>query len=125
VIFDTDVLIFVFRGNRRAARLVDRAEARSISIVTYMELLQGARSKSEQRGVRAFLVQTGFATLPLTETIGQRAATYMEEHALGGGLFMADALIAATAVEHALTLSTANAKHFRAVRDLSLKVLRP
>ena len=36
-----------------------------------------------------------------------------------------DALIAATAVEHGLTLCTGNDKHFRPVKDIAMKVFRP
>jgi predicted nucleic acid-binding protein len=38
---------------------------------------------------------------------------------------MGDALIAATAVEHHLILCTSNRKHYRPVRDLEIKALRP
>ena len=35
------------------------------------------------------------------------------------------ALVAATATEHALTLCTANGKHFSPIRDLNMKVFKP
>jgi predicted nucleic acid-binding protein len=41
------------------------------------------------------------------------------------GLQIPDALIAATALERGEALATANARYFRAVAKLQLKVLRP
>jgi len=125
MLFDTDVLIWVFRGSRPAARLVDGAEERAISVVTYMELMQGTRSKREAQSIKGFLADFGFQMLPLTENIGHRAAIYIEEYSLKGSLCMADALIAATAVEHRVILCTANQKHYRPIHDLEMKALRP
>jgi predicted nucleic acid-binding protein len=125
MLFDTDVLIWVQRGNRRAASLIDRTPARQISVQTYMELLQGARSRVQHQTIKDFLSECGFAVLPLSENIGHRASIYMEEYALSSGLRAGDALIAATAVEHNLVLGTANRKHFRNIRDLRLRVFRP
>jgi len=42
MIFDTDILIWVQRGNEKAARLIEKTEDRYLSIQSYMELLQGA-----------------------------------------------------------------------------------
>jgi predicted nucleic acid-binding protein len=125
MLFDTDVLIWVLRGNARAAKAVDNESARGISIVTYMELLQGARDKTEMRAIKSFLTDLQFATLPLTENVGHRASIYMEEYSLSIAMSMADALIAATAIEANEVLMTGNEKHYKAVKELEIKRFRP
>jgi len=125
MLFDTDVLIWVFRGSAKAAKFIESAEDRHISVVSYMELLQGARGKQEIRTTKRFLVDFGFQMVPLTENIGYRASIYIEEYCLKAGMSMADALLAATAVENQLTLCTGNRKHYKAVSDLDIKVFRP
>ena len=125
MLFDTDVLIWVFRGNLSAARTVESADERAVSVVSYMELLQGSRNAEETKAIKAFLSEFDFEVLPLTENIGHRASIYMEEYVLKYGMCVADALLAATAVENGLVFCTGNAKHYKPVRDLSLKVFRP
>lgn len=124
MMFDTDILIWVFRGNSRAARFVENAKSRSISIVTHIELMQGVRNRSELRQTKGFLTDLGFLVLPLSENIGHRAAIYVEEYGLSGGLTLADALIAATAVEANEVLATGNRKHYRPVKELEIKAFR-
>ena len=51
MLFDTDVVIWVLRGNAKAARVIDAEPDRAMSIVTYMELVQGARSRQELRQI--------------------------------------------------------------------------
>jgi len=94
-------------------------------MITQMELMQGARNKTEQQTIRNFLSSMGFAVLPLTEEVGYRASIYVENHALTGGLQLADALIAATAVVHGETLCSGNAKHYRIIKELPLAGFRP
>lgn len=118
MIFDTDVLIWVQRRNPQAARLLDHSEERIVSILTYMELLQGAASAKEIRITKDFLKNYGFEILPLTENIGHRASIYIEEYAVHHGLRTGDAIIAATAMEHNLVLVTENKKHFHRISDL-------
>lgn len=125
MLFDTDVLIWIQRGNPKAARTVNDSEERYISVITYMELLQSAMDKKQHRMVKSFLTDFNFITLPLKENIGHRASIYIEEYTLSSGLRGADALIAATAVENNLTLLSANSKHFRVIKDLELSVFKP
>jgi predicted nucleic acid-binding protein len=124
-IFDTDILIFCQRGHAGAARRIDETPERGISVVTYMELAQGARSKVELGHIRSFLADFRFRMLPLTENIGYRASIYLEEYGLRHGLGMADCLIAATAVENDLELVTSNRKHFAPIGELKVDVFKP
>jgi predicted nucleic acid-binding protein len=125
MLVDTDVLVWILRGNPKAARAIDRLERRRVSVVTYMELLQGARDKTEARQIKSFVADLGFEMLPLTQAIGHRAAVYMEEYGSRVALCMGDALIAATATEHAAPLLTGNAKHYKLVSGLELARFKP
>jgi predicted nucleic acid-binding protein len=125
MIFDTDIFIWAQRGNQKAARVMERAEERYLSVQTYMELLQCAKNKTQHKYVKDFLSSFGFRVLPLTENIGHRASIYIEEYTLSSGLMSGDAIIAATAVENSLPLVSSNTKHFKAVKELQLKIFKP
>jgi len=125
VIFDTDILIWCFRGNPRALEMIGSEQERALSIVSFMELVQGARSLVEVREIRRFLRDNTFRILPLDEAMSHLAASLMEVHAVRSGLQVADALIAATARGHGEILATGNIRHFRPVAGLRLKTFRP
>lgn len=125
MLFDTDVLIFVERGHQKAAKIVADSAERFISVQTYMELLQDAQNKKQHALILSFLKTFNFAVLPLTENIGKRAAIYVEEYSLSHSVRAGDAIIAATAIENNLTLITANSKHFKPIKELSLHIFKP
>jgi len=125
MIFDTDIFIWAQRGNQKAARLINRAEERYLSIYSHLELLQSAKNRLQHDYTKDFLTSFGFVVLPLTENIGHRALIYIEEYALSRGLRAGDAVIAATAAENGMILVSSNAKHFKPIKDLKLKVFKP
>ncbi len=125
MLFDTDVIIWALRGSEQAARMIDQADRLELSIVSYMELLQGARDKKDLRLTKAFLTDLGFRIVPLSENIGHRASIYLEEYCLKSKLGLPDALIAATAAENEVVLCTGNAKDYRNISEIELKVFRP
>jgi predicted nucleic acid-binding protein len=124
VVFDTDVLIWYTRGHSGAAQEIDRAESRCIALPTALEFLQGSTSLSVLHSRRSFIRDMDFEVLPLSANIGHRALVYIEAYAMAHGLRAGDSLIAATAVEQDMPLCTANAKRFRAIHELKLKVLK-
>lgn len=123
--FDTDVLIWVQRGNNKAANLIDQTIPRIISVQTYMELLQCANSKKQQQTTRHYLHDFGFKVIPLTDNIGHRASIYIEEYSMINGLRAGDAIIAASAIENRITLITSNHKHYKIIPDLDLQIFKP
>lgn len=98
---------------------------RCLSLWTYLELLQCAQNRQQHRYTKSFLKDLGFHTLPLSENIGYRAAVYIEEYSLSHGLRAGDAIVAATAAEHDLTLCTSNAGHLKPIRELKIKAFKP
>ena len=125
MIFDTDILIWSQHHHLKAKELILDDEERVISLQTYMEFLQGARSLKEMQLFKDMLSEARFSVLSLSENIGHRASIYIEEYAIPSGLRAGDALIAATAMEHNLVLATGNRKHFQMIRDLKIHAFHP
>ena len=125
MLVDTDVLIWFLRGRRSAREAVARCRSVELSAVTYMEIVQGVRDKSELGMLRRTIRLNGWRILPLTEDISHRATMYVEGYALSDGLRVADALIAASAVQSGSALMTANTRHYRCIPDIVLERYRP
>ena len=125
MIFDTDIFIWIQRGNQKAAKLIDRSSERYLTVYSYLELLQTATDRRQQDYIHDFLTSFGFVALPLTENVGHRALIYIEAYSLAHGLKAGDAIIAATAAENNMTLVSGNAKHFKPIQGLKLKVFKP
>ena len=125
MLIDTDVLIWMTRGHAGAASRLQALTPWRISAVTYMELAQGCRDKQELARVKKGLAVSQTEILPINTSITERAMQLVDAYALSHGMQLADALIAATALEHGATILTSNAKHFSAVDGLSVEVFMP
>jgi len=125
MLVDTDVFIWYMRGNTRAADVLGNLSSISLSAVTYIELVQGLRTKRELQALRATLSGLSAKVLPVDEVISSKAMFYVEQHFHSHSLRLADALIAATAVTAGLSLLTANTKHYAPIGDLAIRRFRP
>lgn len=121
MLVDTDVMIWHLRGYPAAAQRLDQLEQLTLSAVTYMELLQGMRNRAEMAALQKSLVMRNAEKLQLTPGITATAIQLMEDLSLSHGMQMGDALIAATALEHKLTVLTGNVKHFRIIAGLNIE----
>ena len=125
MLIDSDVLIWLTRGHIGAAARLQAISPWRISAITYMELAQGCRNKQELAKLKKGLALNHTEILPITTAISNRAIKLVELYALSHGMQLADALIAATALEHSLSILTANTKHFSAVKGLAIEVFLP
>jgi predicted nucleic acid-binding protein len=110
LLVDTDVFIDHLRG----ARVLTAGDERLFySVVTRCELFAG--SKDDEAKVALLL--SPFTELNVDRAIAERAGR-LRRHL---GIRIADAVIAASALEHRLTLTTRNLRDYRSVPDLLLR----
>ena len=125
-LIDTDWIIQVLHGHADATKtLIEFApEGLAVSLITYGELYQGAYYARDAQEALDKLqdILDGIEILPLTEVIMKRFAivrgqlTRNQRRQIGD----MDLLIAATAIEHDLTLVTYNLRDYQFVPGLSL-----
>jgi len=125
MLVDSDVLIWRSRGHAGASKRLRSMPAWRISVVTYMEFTRGCRDKLELARLKRVLQDECVEVLQISEDVSQQAAVLIDDLALSHGLGVADALIGATAIMRGLPLLSANAKHFRPMRELMLEVFSP
>lgn len=125
MLIDTDVLVWMTRGHIGAAERLSQLLHWKLSVVTYIELAQGCRTKVELNRLKKGLAQSEAQIIPLTPAISERAMALIDGYVLSHGLQLGDALIAATALAHGLTLLSGNVKHFAKLPQLRLEAFKP
>jgi predicted nucleic acid-binding protein len=125
MVIDTDVLIWYMKGNQNAYKVIENSKHFFISVVTYMELVQGMRDKNELNNLRKALYAWGSKILYISEEISVKAMFFVEQHFLSHSIQLADALIGATAISNGLPILTGNDKHYKILKDLQIKKFRP
>ena len=125
MVIDTDVLIWYMKGNQSAYKTIENSKHFAISVVTYIELVQGMRDKNELNTLRRALNAWGSKILYISEEISIKAMFFVEQHFLSHSIQLADALIGATAISHGLPILTGNDKHYKILKGLQVKKFRP
>jgi len=125
MLIDTDVIIWYLRGNEKARDVIDNNPGFLISVVTYMELVQGMRNQRELRELRRAMRDWKVEILYIDEEISSKAMFLVERHFLSDSMRLADALIASTALTNGIAILTANDKHYKVVSQLEVEVFRP
>ena len=111
LLVDTDIFIDHLRG---ANELRPGRHRLHYSVITRAELLAGNTATESVN-----LLLSPFREIPVDRVVAERAGRVRRE----SGTRLPDALIAATALEHGLSLVTRNRKDFENVRQLRLKNL--
>jgi predicted nucleic acid-binding protein len=124
MIVDTDVLIWYLKGNEKAYQVIENSNNFFISVVTYIELVQGMRNKKELSNLRKALHIWNAQILYISEEISAKAMFYVEQHFLSHSMQLADALIGATAIAYGIPILTGNDKHYKVLNDLQIKIFR-
>lgn len=104
---------------------MDEAVPFSISVITYMELMQGMRSKAESRAFQRQMQRWNVEIVQISREVSSRAMFYSQEYALSHSMELADALIAATVVQSGEVLLTANDRHYKYIPTMECKRFNP
>jgi predicted nucleic acid-binding protein len=112
---DTNVFSQVFRGNAPVKSFVESLSA-AVCATVYIECLQGSKSNQEKHGIKKYLAN--FSLLHATPDVSKNAVNLIDVYSNSHGLLLADALIAASAIEYDLTLITYNVDDFKFIQNL-------
>lgn len=121
MIVDTDVLIWYSRGNQQAIDVIHGLERFSLSVVTYIEIIQGVRNKTELNAFKKALGILNAQIIQIDDLISTKAMFYVEQYALSHTMGLADALIGASSVIKQLPLITGNEKHYKHLPEIKLQ----
>lgn len=121
-LFDSTVIIDYLRGNLKTAEYINKRFQKNqpvpISVVTYAELLIGAKNKKDQ--IKLDKTLRSFTSVAITQEISELAIMLIKKFTLSHGILILDAFIAATSLAHHYSLVTANIKHFQMIKELSI-----
>ena len=107
VVFDTNILIDYLNGIKAARDEISKYNIRQISVITYIEVMVGAKGPAEAEATQDFL--RTFETIELTANIAQETIALRQALRLK----VPDAIVYATARTQDCLLVTRNTRDFK------------
>lgn len=105
-LFDTNILVDYLSGVAEARAELDQFELRCMSLISWVELLVGARSDVESAAIRTFAAR--FEVVPIDAAIAEKAVEVRRTWKIK----LPDALIWASAEHLGCVLVTRNVRDF-------------
>lgn len=120
VLCDTSIFVGVIRKHEPTRIMLEKVGHDNVvvSVVTLMELILGAQSKTSLEEILNSMRR--YESVELSNYISAKALKLMKDYHLSHKLDIPDALIAATAIELKLPLLTLNLKDFRYLPGIEL-----
>jgi predicted nucleic acid-binding protein len=125
MLIDSDVLIWYIRGNKNAQKAINNNMPFKISVINYMEIIQGVKDKRELKSLQKYLKKWSVDIIQINENISTRAMFLVEDYFLSHSLGSGDAIIASTALESQETILTGNDKHYKFIPNIQIEKFRP
>jgi len=120
-VFDTNILVDVFRGKKEAKHLLEKVEGKEIegviSSLTEAELLSGKECKNPKRKAIIEEVVKLFTKIDINNDIANKAGEFRRNY--DTPLF--DAVVAATAFFQKSKVWTKNVEHFRKIKEIEVE----
>lgn len=117
ILLDTDILVDYLRGLEISGQFFEGLTFPvAVSSITVAELFCGVREGKERSALTALLKLCQIE--PVTYEIAQRAGLLRRDYSKSHGVGLADAIIAATALEIGAKLTTKNIKHYPMIDNL-------
>ena len=115
LLIDTNILIDFLRAREESVNFFNQRESQLlVSAITVAELYSGVRGEDELRQIKNLL--DILHIVPVSASIAKRGGLLKKKFAKSHGLGIADAVIAATALEENAGLITLNLKHFPMIK---------
>jgi predicted nucleic acid-binding protein len=125
MLIDSDVLIWYMRGNRNAQNAINKNIPFTVSVINYMEIIQGMKDKKELKLFQKYLRKWSVGIIQINDNISTRSMFLVEDYYLSHSMELGDAIIASTALENQEIILTGNDKHYKFIPNIQVRKFKP
>ncbi len=120
ILLDTNILIELFKRSPEYIAKIKLIGLDNITIsrITVFEMILGALNKRELKEINSFLSK--FSQININISICDKTVNLLNKYRLSHGLYINDAIIAATCLEYQLPILTLNKKDFKFISGIEM-----